>query len=115
LELHPSVRVVRSRWPALTIWLMNVGEGCAEPIDPSCGGEDTLVSRPQAQVRVRLMPAGEAAFLQALQEGRSLAEAAHYSTERHPEFELGAHLAALLSDGLVLRAWLPDESPGREE
>lgn len=115
LELHPSVHVVRSPWPALTIWLMNVGEGSAEPIDLSSGGEDVLVSRPQAQVRVRPMPAGEAAFLQSLQAGASLGEAAQYSLEHHPEFELGARLAALLSDGLVRRVWLPEESSVRED
>src|SRR6266436_6624281 len=31
LLLHPSVRVVRSRFPALTTWQMNVGDGVPAP------------------------------------------------------------------------------------
>jgi len=58
LRLHPSLRIVRSDLPALTVWAMNVDGGVAVPLDPGAGGEDTLVLRPAAEVEVRAMPPG---------------------------------------------------------
>jgi len=110
LELHPSVRIVRSAWPALTIWQMNVGERPMERIDLQGAGEDTLLSRPQAQVTARPMPAGEAEFLHSLLAGECLAQAAQQAIGRHAEFDLARQLAVALSEGLVIRAWLPDEA-----
>src|SRR3546814_15291880 len=37
LRLHPSVRLVRSRFPAMTIWRMNVGDGVPAPVDLKLG------------------------------------------------------------------------------
>src|SRR5260221_2459461 len=56
LELHPSLRVVRSHFPALTIWQMNVADGVPGPVDLSAGGEDVLVVRPVVDVEVRSLP-----------------------------------------------------------
>src|SRR5262249_52135129 len=50
---HPSLRVVRSQFPALTIWQMNVADGVPVPVDLAAGGEDVLVVRPMADVEVR--------------------------------------------------------------
>ncbi len=38
LALHPSLRLVRSRFPALTIWRMNVADGVPAPVDLEAGG-----------------------------------------------------------------------------
>ncbi|MDE1937954.1 MAG: putative DNA-binding domain-containing protein, partial [Alphaproteobacteria bacterium] len=62
-EMHPSLRVVRSRYPALSIWRMNIADGVPAPVDLEAGGEDVLVVRPEAEVEVRSLPPGGVAFV----------------------------------------------------
>ncbi|MDE2112671.1 MAG: putative DNA-binding domain-containing protein [Alphaproteobacteria bacterium] len=101
LFLHPSFCVVRSRFPALTIWRMNVHDGVPAPVDLEAGGEDVLILRPEAEVEVRSMPPGGAEFVNALAEGYSLAEAAKIAIPT-PDFDLAANLAALLGAGAFI-------------
>jgi putative DNA-binding protein len=100
--LHPSVRVVRSLFPALTIWRMNVADGVPAPVDLESGGEDTLVARPDAEVEVRSIPAGGAEFIAALGEGSLLVEAAKAGLRVSPSFDLAANLTALLGAGIFV-------------
>src|SRR6516225_8975863 len=65
LALHPSLRVVRSQFPALTIWQMNVADGVPAPVDLASGNEDVLIVRPQADVEARSIPEGSPEFIQA--------------------------------------------------
>src|SRR5262249_9300399 len=37
-KLHPSLRIVTSRFPALTIWRMNVSDDVPRPVDLDAGG-----------------------------------------------------------------------------
>jgi Putative DNA-binding domain len=94
--LHPSLRVVTSRFPALTIWRMNVGDGVPSPVDLDSGGEDTLIVRPQADVEVRAIPPGAAEFLNALADGGKLVDAARSAMGVAPHFDLSASIAALI-------------------
>lgn len=98
-EVHPSVRVVRSRFPALTIWRMNVADGVPAPVDLDAGGEDALVVRPAAEVVVRSIPAGGADLLAALARGEPLAIAAESVLQKHTDLDLASHLAGLLESG----------------
>ena len=68
--LHPSLRLVRSRWPALTVWRMNVSDVPTTPVDFSVA-EDALIVRPGAEVEVRIVPPGGAAFVTALAAGEN--------------------------------------------
>ena len=98
---HPSVRIVRSRFPALTIWRMNVADGVPAPLDLDAGGEDTLVVRPEANVEVRAIPPGGVEFVAALAVGESLMEAAKAALRAATSFDLAAHLTALLGAGVM--------------
>ena len=98
---HPSVRIVHSRFPALTIWRMNVADGVPAPLDLDAGGEDTLVARPEANVEVRAIPPGGVEFVAALAEGESLMEAAKAALRAATSFDLAAHLTALLGAGVM--------------
>jgi hypothetical protein len=100
-SLHPSLRVVRSAFPALTIWRMNTGDQPIEPVDLGAGGEDTLVVRPQASVDVRLLPAGGAAFVSALAKGSSLSHAAELASDAEA-FDLSVNIAGLIDSGAVV-------------
>lgn len=99
LALHPSLRIVRSPLPALTIWRMNVADGVPRPVDFSAGGEDTLVVRPAAEVEVRSMPPGGAEFAALLAEGKSVTEATAAALAVEPRFDLSANLAGLVAAG----------------
>jgi Putative DNA-binding domain len=98
--LHPSVRIVRSRFPSLTIWRMNVADGVPAPVDLEAGGEDALLARPEAEVEVRAVPPGGAEFIAALAEGENLAEAANAAMRAAASFDLAANLTALLGAGV---------------
>jgi hypothetical protein len=98
--LHPSVRLVRCRYPALTIWRMNVADGVPGPVDLCAGGEDVLLARPGADVEVRALPAGGARLLSALGRGRCLAAAVRTALPRCAPAELSLHLAGLLRSGV---------------
>lgn len=93
--LHPSARIVRSRFPALTIWRMNVEDGVPAPVDLESGGEDTLVARPDADVEVRWILPGGAAFISALADGQMLIEAAKTASRVAAGFDLSTNLTAL--------------------
>ncbi len=100
LDLHPSLRIVRSRFPALTIWRMNVGDGVPGPVDIESGGEEALVVRPAADVEVRFMPQGAADFIASLASGQSLAETAVAALGADASFDLAGNLAALIGAGV---------------
>lgn len=99
LQLHPSVRIVRSRLPALTIWRMNIEDGVPAPVDLTAGGEDALVLRPDAQVEVWSMPPGGADFVATLIEGRSVAQATKAALTSDAQFDLAASLTELIGSG----------------
>jgi hypothetical protein len=100
--LHPSVRIVRSQFPALTIWRMNVAGGVPASVDPDSGGEDTLVTRPDVEVEVRSIPDGGAEFIEALAHGRCLVEAAKAGLRASAGFDLSANLTALVGAGIFI-------------
>jgi hypothetical protein len=100
LELHPSVEIVRSLHPIVTIWAMNTGEQKLAPID-DWRGEDALVARPHLQVEVRTLPAGGAAFLLALAGGARLDQAAARALLECGDFDLTLNLAGLIEAAIA--------------
>jgi hypothetical protein len=100
VDMHPSIEIVRSAHPIVTIWAMNSGEQELAPIE-NWRGEDALVSRPYLEVEIRALPPGGAAFLLALTAGRRLCEAAEAALADDPDFDLTGNLAGLISSGLV--------------
>jgi len=104
LQLHPSVRIVRSRLPALTIWRMNIEDGVPGPVDLAAGGEDALVLRPDAQVEVWSMPPGGADFVAALIAGRSVAQATKVALTSDARFDLAPNLTELIVSGAFVAA-----------
>ena len=97
---HPSVSLVRSAHPIVTIWAMNAGEAKLSPIEPWIG-EDALVARPYLTVRVQRLPPGGAAFLEALVSGTTLAAGVEAALANANDFDLTANLAGLLQSGAV--------------
>jgi len=112
VDLHPSLEIVRSDHPIVTIWAMNSGEQELAPIE-TWGGQDALIVRPYLDVEVRLLPAGGAAFLCALTDGRSLGQAADAALGDCPDFDLTCNLAGLIGWGLVRGVILADPNERR--
>ena len=101
LVLHPSLYVVRSAYPVITIWQLALREGENEPARLPADGEDALVVRPELAVEVRHLPPGGALFVQALMDGAALSEAAARASREAPAFDLEANLAGLMTSGAI--------------
>ncbi len=104
--LHPSVRIVHSIYPAVSLWRVNVSREVPAPIRLDSGAEDALIARPDAEVQVHAVPPDAAPFLDVLSQGGTLAEAAAEAASASASFDLCAHIAALLKSGLVTAARL---------
>jgi hypothetical protein len=99
--LHPSLEIVASPYPIVTIWAMNSGGIELSPITDWCA-EDALVVRPRSDVEVRRLPPGARVFLQSIANGNALGEAARAALMADACFDLAANLAAVFS-GLATR------------
>ena len=100
LVLHPSAFLVASRFPIVTIWEIN------KPDDARCGverwsAECALVTRPFFKVEVRRLPPGGYAFISALSQGRTLAEALDAGNAADPRFDSAINHALLLEANVV--------------
>jgi hypothetical protein len=99
VTLHPSLRVVRSEFPALKIWQMNINSGVPETLNLAAGGEDVFIIRSDAMVELRALPPGGADFLQALCNGRSVLEATKAAMLADNRFDLSVNLSTLMRAG----------------
>ncbi|MEP7063016.1 MAG: DNA-binding domain-containing protein [Betaproteobacteria bacterium] len=113
LCLGPSVRLIRSRFPALTIWRMNVGDGAPGPVDFDAGGENVLVARPGTQVELRLLSQASTEFIQSLVDGWPVIEAAKVALAVDCRFDLSLDLAELLQSGIVVGFQSPRDARGQ--
>ena len=102
LTLHPSLRLVRARYPALTVWDMNVREGAATSIDITGRGEDALIVRPGAEVEARGLPDGGFEFIASLLRGETVLAAAQAAITACAGFDIAANLSGLLEAGAII-------------
>ncbi len=101
MTFHPSVQLLRSSHPVVALWAANTERANHEDVDLG-RAEDVLVVRPQADVDVRLLPAGGYAFFSALADSMTLEEAAGRATAECAEFDLATHLTGLFETGAVV-------------
>jgi hypothetical protein len=102
--LHPSVGIVASRFPVLSIWEAN--QDRAVRAVPHWGAEAAVVARPFLEVETRRLLPGSDVFLLALHAGSTIAEAVERAATATSEFNasdglavlIGAHLAVALDD-----------------
>lgn len=111
LRLHPSVQIVASPWPVLSIWLAHGQEDDAPPSVHTSGGlsridlglaESVLIARPNDEVRLWRLPPGGAAFLEAVASGSMLADAAARAAGTADDFDLAANLTLLIQAEIVI-------------
>jgi hypothetical protein len=100
VQLHPSVSLLRSRFPVVSVWEANQ-PGADAPI--RCWkAEDTLVARARHEVTVTRLPEGGFAFLSGLSAGAPLAAAIEAGLRDHPAFDLAANLTLLAGSGIAI-------------
>ncbi|MHA1517400.1 MAG: DNA-binding domain-containing protein, partial [Alphaproteobacteria bacterium] len=102
LTLHPSLSIVRSAYPLVTIWQLALREGGDQLTRLPAEGEDTLVVRLKLAVEVRRLPEGGADFVLALQRGANLHDAAVAAMSAAPGIDLEANLAGLMESGVIV-------------
>lgn len=98
--LHPTIQVVRSRYPIVTIWEAEIAEpnGVAGISTP----EDALVARLDLKIEVHRLPPGGAVFVQLLMSRATFREAAEKAALADPGFDLVTSLSALLGRHLIV-------------
>jgi Putative DNA-binding domain len=94
--LHPSLEIVSSSYPIVTIFAMNSGLMELGPI-ADWRGEDALVIRPEYEVEVRRLSPGARIFLENLADKKEFGEAAGVASAASADFDLAENLAALFS------------------
>ena len=95
LRLAPSVRLVMSRWPVLSIWMANAEGG--PPARP--GAEDALILRPEFDPRPHCLPPGGGAFVQGLLQGLPLGQCLDLAG---PALDLPAVLSVLVAGRAIV-------------
>lgn len=103
LTPHPATRIVRSRFPAVSIFVANRNDGPVSRIEET-EPEDALVTRPGLEVIVRHLPSGGAVFLSRLIEGETLGTAAAAAFADNPQFDLSAGIAGMIEAGAFTSA-----------
>ncbi|MEI2298608.1 DNA-binding domain-containing protein [Ensifer sp. MJa1] len=97
-ERHPAARIVRSAFPAVTIFAANRASDPVGPIETSAP-ESALITRPELDVAVRHLTPGAEILLSLLLAGVPLAPAATQAARRDPMLDLAAIIAMALDAG----------------
>jgi hypothetical protein len=100
MRLHPSVSLVRSRFPIVSAWEAAIRDADGEDI--AWRPEAALIARPDTDVEVRALPPGGFAFFTAIAEGQTVTEAAGLAARQDAAFDLAAALGTMISAGIVI-------------
>ncbi len=100
VTLHPSVAIVASAYPVLSIWEANQADAISAV--QARGPEAALVARPSLEVETLRLGAGVDTFLLALQSGACIGEAAAAAAAAAPRFDAAEGLTTLISRNLAV-------------
>jgi hypothetical protein len=113
VTLHPSVTLLKSRFPVAGIWEANRqdndrhNDNAVRLWKPECA----LISRPHGQVEVRVISAGAHAFMIALAEGRTIGAAIAHGMANVPDFDLAECFNTLIAAEAAVGMALSEPSP----
>ncbi len=107
-RLHPSARLLSSRYAAVSLWAAHQGTQTAERLHQLDTGqaEQALILRQGLEVCVIPLNAADYRFIELLQRGARLGQALELCAAHHPGFEPG-HALALLTAHQGLCALIP--------
>ncbi len=94
LPLRPSVRLMESRWPLVSILDFSLKEsrGEQETLNLDQGGCRVMVYRPGLSVDIITLEPSEYGFLQAIKAGKTLGQALETALKTEPEFDFQGFL-----------------------
>jgi hypothetical protein len=104
---HPAFSVVQSEFALFDIFKAN-RESDGDSFDPSIA-QDVLVTRPDIDVLIHLLPAGGAQFFQNLARGESLGLAAENAADTEPDFDLSQLIGLMMRVGAFSSFHIPSE------
>lgn len=93
LQLMPPTRVICSPWPLFDIWRFSMVPDAPKP---RAIAQNVLITRPEFDPAPHELPPGGAAWLTALQQGQTLAEAGEAAAAANADFNLAACLTQAL-------------------
>lgn len=98
--LHPSVALLKSGFPAVSIWQANLtaNDNRLDVWKPECA----LIARPHWQVEVRIIPARVYAFIAALADGHTVGASIALASAGAPDFDLPDCFNVLISSGIAV-------------
>lgn len=99
MTLHPSVTLLRSRFPVISAW--EAASSGAESGEVAWRPEAALIARPFDNVCVWTLPAGAFDFLAAIRDGKAVGEAAAHAMGQEPQFDLAAGFGIMMSAAIV--------------
>ena len=100
VSLHPSVTIISSAYPILSIWQVNQEE--TPHSSPEWRAEAALVARPYLEVETWRLGPGVDCFLLALRGGATVAEAVAAASAASEEFRASDGLAVLIGANLAV-------------
>lgn len=107
LQLHPSVVLLKSRFPVVSIWEANLYAN-----DNTIGEwrpESALVARPDLHVQVHLLMAGGYEFFAALAERRTVGSAIASAMAEAPGFDLASCFTTLIAANIAVEVVAPHD------
>ena len=105
-EFHPSVSIIKSPYPVVSIWKVNDDPDHAVPIAP-WAPEAALIARPFGDVTVTRLAPGMAEFLLRLLHNGTLNDAVQAGEQAAAEFDLIQSLQSLIMSRAVTRIRQP--------
>lgn len=99
-SFHPSLRLIRSSHPVLTVWQMNQAGQTTAPLEMGVP-EDVMILRPVAAVTVQRLTPGAAEVLERLIAGEALSQAATAGFVATPRFDFAKAVSALFLSGAI--------------
>ncbi|MDA7427416.1 DNA-binding domain-containing protein [Primorskyibacter aestuariivivens] len=98
LTLAPSLRILRSPFPVVSLWRYNMEPGAPKP---TAEPQDALILRAEFDPEPHLLPPGGAQFIEALLCGETLGAAYEAGLARTDAFDLSAMLTLLLGGNAI--------------
>ena len=113
LIMHPSLGLIPSSWPILSIWQdcqSGSQRDTANPVDMQ-SPESLMIVRPNHEVNTWLLSPGELIFMQQLFNAETLEMAANSAVSLDPEFDLSSQLGDLFQRGAVVGLRANNDTP----